>query len=228
MKRHKCVVVDDEPLARALIINYINQLSDLELVGEFNSGIEVRNYLKENSVDIIFLDINMPDLTGMDLLISLENDQKVIFTTAYPQYAVEAFEYNAFDYLLKPISFDRFLKSVEKINKTHSRAKTQIIEKSITVKENKRLYKVSLKTIHYFEAYGDYVKVHTTEKTYTVKDRLSNYDKLNQSTFIRTHRSYIVNLDKIDFVEGNQVSISGNKIPISAGYKDGFFSAYNT
>lgn len=225
MKKFKCIVVDDERLARALIINYISQLSDLELVRELKSAIEARAYLESNEVDIIFLDINMPKLSGMDFLKNINSNGLVIFTTAYPEFAVDAFEHNAFDYLVKPISFDRFLKSIDKVKK-HLVNTDSGETNSITIKESKRLYKIQLDEITYLEAYGDYVKVYTSEKMYTVKKKLTDFEKTLKDDFIRIHRSYIINLDKIGFVEGNQVNISGNKIPISSRYKDTFISRY--
>ena len=227
MPNYSCIIVDDEPLARKVIIEHVNEFDELELKGEFKSAIEARVYLEDNEVDIIFLDINMPKLSGMELLKYINSNGLVIFTTAYPKFAVDAFEHNAFDYLVKPISFDRFLKSIDKVKK-HLATTDSVESNSITIKENKRLYKIQLDEIFYLEAYGDYVKVHTSEKMYTVKKRLTGYEKILKKQFIRIHRSYIINLDKIDFVEGNQVSISGNKIPISSGYKDTFISRYKT
>lgn len=227
MHKYSCIIVDDEPLARQLIAEHVEELSELDLKGQFKSAIEARSFLDNNTIDIIFLDINMPKLTGMDFLRNINSDGLVVFTTAYPEFAVEAFEYNAFDYLVKPISFDRFLKSIDKIKNQFSSSESHDAH-SITIKENKRLYKIKMDTILYLEAYGDYVKVHTSDKMYTVKDRLSNYENLLNADFMRIHRSYIINLSKIDFVEGNQVSIFGNKIPVSSGYKDEFLSRYKS
>jgi len=212
MPNFSCIIVDDEPLARKVIHSHVSEFEELELRGEFKSAIDARSYLQNNEVDIIFLDINMPKLSGMDFLKNI---------------AVDAFEHNAFDYLVKPISFDRFLKSIEKI-KQHLSTKETTDTSSITIKENKRLYKIQLEDTLYLGAYGDYVKVHTTDKMYTVKNRLSNYEKLEDRQFMRVHRSYIINMDKIDFVEGNHVSISEKKIPISNGYKDNFLSRYKS
>ncbi len=225
MSNYKCIIVDDEPLARKLIAEHINELKELDLVGEFRSAIEAKNFASENQVDIIFLDINMPKLSGMDYLKNHHNDGLVIFTTAYPEFAVEAFEQNAFDYLLKPISFDRFLKSINKV-KTHLDGQVSDKSQSITIKENKRLYKLPLDHILYIEAYGDYIKIHTADKVYTIKETLSHYEKVLDQDFRRIHRSFIIRMDKIKFVEGNQLSINNTKIPISSGYKESFMSRY--
>lgn len=226
MNNYSCIIVDDEPLARKIISDHISELSELTLLGEFKSAIEVRSFLENHNVDMIFLDINMPKLSGLEFLKTIDSEALIIFTTAYPEYAVEAFEFDAFDYLVKPISFQRFYKSIEKVKKHFSSSAAQTID-SLTVKENKRIYKLPLDTIGFIEAYGDYVKIHTNEKVYTVKDRLSNYDKLKTNNFMRIHRSYIIHLDSIEFVEGNQVSIGGQKIPVSGGYKEAFFNRYN-
>ncbi len=227
MNNYSCIIVDDEPLARKIISDHASELSELSLMGEFKSAIEARSYLENQNIDIIFLDINMPKLTGIEFLKTIDSPSLIIFTTAYPEHAVDAFEFNAFDYLVKPISFQRFYKSIEKVKKHLAPSENLAID-SITVKENKRLYKIDFDTILYIEAYGDYVKIHTKEKTYTVKDKLSNYARLAQHNFLRIHRSHIIRMDKIEFVEGNQVSIAGIKLPISGGYKEAFFGKYNT
>jgi len=226
MPSYNCIIIDDEPLARKIIANYIHELDELILKGEFKSAIEARTYLEQEKVDVIFLDIDMPKLSGLDFLKSIDSEALVIFTTAYPEFAVDAFEYDAFDYLVKPISFQRFFKSIEKVKRQLQSSGTTTTD-SITIKENKRLYKLPLRSISIIESYGDYVRVHTHEKVYTVKARLSEYEKLETSRYMRIHRSYIINLDRIDYVEGNHVSIGDTKVSISSSYKDAFLTRYN-
>jgi len=221
MSKYKCIIVDDEPLARKVIEDYISEFADLELRASLKSGLEAKQYLDENSVDIIFLDINMPRLSGIELVRNFDINALVIFTTAYPEYAVEAFEYSGFDYLVKPISFDRFLKSIEKA-KTHLKAKPLANEENefLIIKENKRLYKVAQKDILYLEAYGDYVKVITTDKNYITKDKLSSLSNHVYNSIIQCHRSYYINIDQVEYLEGNHAMIAGDLISISNSYKE--------
>ena len=226
MNRYNCIIIDDEPYARSLIATHIEEFRDFAITQEFKSAIEARTFLEDNKVDVVFLDINMPKLSGIDFIKNINSDALIIFTTAYPEFAVDAFEHNAFDYLVKPISFNRFLKSIEKIKDHLQSDKTQKND-SMTIKENKRLYKVSLNDISHIEAYGDYVKIHTSARTYTTKSKLSNYENLNLNFFIRIHRSFIINIDKVDYMEGNFTSIADKKIPISSSYRDGFIAKYH-
>lgn len=227
MNKLSCIIVDDEPLARNLLKEYISDLNEINLIGEFKSAIEARDFLKSSQVDVVFLDINMPKLSGIEFVRNLKTKALIVFTTAYPEFAVEAFEVQAFDYLVKPISFERFLMCVEKVKLEKSK-NSEKQSQFITLKENKRLYKINLNDILHLEAYGDYVKVYTVEKVFLIKERLSNYEKLSADFFLRIHRSYIVNLRKIEFVEGNSVSINSIKIPIAQSYKDIFNKKFKT
>ena len=220
MNKLKCILVDDEPLARKILKSYIDQMEDLELLTELKSALELKEYLSKNSCDIVFLDINMPLLSGLDLIKNFKLDAYVIFTTAYPEHAVDAFEYDAVDYLLKPIPFERFLKAVDKVRNMRDSDTPQTSANWLLVKENKRLYQVPLNKIYYLQAYGDYVKIICADKTYLTKDKFSELLKKLNSRFQRCHRSYSVNLDHIQYLEGNQVFINDGYIPLSLSYKD--------
>ena len=219
--KYSCLIVDDEPLARKVLQEYLEDIPDITIALECSSAVEAIKYLKTNQVHIIFLDVNMPRLSGFQMLDQLENAPEVIFTTAYPEFAVDAFEVNAFDYLVKPISFDRFLKSCNRIvqhleneERAYSEDKPYII-----IKENKRLYKVLMDNIHYAKAFGDYVRIFASDKTYITKDRLHNFGTNLPQNFLQVHRSFIVNLNHIEYLEGNHLRIKGEKIPVSESYK---------
>jgi len=218
---YKCLIVDDEPIARKILIEYLADLTDIEIVGQLKNAIEVTDFLVNNEVDILLLDINMPRLSGVQLLKNLKNPPLVIFTTAYSEFAVEAFELEAFDYLVKPISFDRFLKA---INNAKKRLKEGEIKtenaRLFTVKEGKRIYKVELSAIYLVQAYGDYVRLYTKEKTYLTKDKFNNIKAILTDSFLQVHRSYIINLEYLDYLEGNQVQIVNQKIPVSNTYRE--------
>lgn len=223
MKQYSCVIIDDEPLARKVIKEYIEALEELNLEAEFKDALSFRNAYPDAWPDIIFLDINMPKLSGVEFVKSFEPDTHIVFTTAYHEFALEAFELNATDYLVKPVSFNRFIKTIEKI-KSLDTASMGSDKSWITVKENKRLYKINHQDIYYFQAYGDYVKIICDNKNHITKSKLSDILKLNIHQFIQVHRSYIVNLEKIEFLEGNHISIQGEKIPVSSSYKEELIS----
>lgn len=228
MRVIKCIVVDDEPLARKVVIDYLERLEEFELVSSFKNGLEAKKFLESNNVDVIYLDINMPLLTGLELVRNFNLGAQVVFTTAYPDFAVEAFEYNSFDYLVKPISFERFLNSSERIKKyfreqTHSEKQAS----NLILKENKRYYKLSQDKILFVQAYGDYVKVITEKKTYVTKEKLRSLSNQLGHVFTQCHRSFFINLDHIDYIEGNHIVIQNEKIPISAKYKEVLFQRFN-
>jgi len=224
MSNIPCIIVDDEPLARKVLREYIEEVEDLELLTEFKSALELKQYMDKvrKEAPLVFLDINMPKLSGIDFARSFNKGSDIIFTTAYPDFAVEAFSLDAVDYLLKPISFDRFLQSIDKVRAGMAQNQSNWI----LVKENKRLYKLKLEEILYLQAYGDYVKIITHEKTYLTKERLSSYHSKLGEEFEQCHRSYIVNLNHVKFMEGNQVQLAEVKIPVSAGYKDRFLRQF--
>lgn len=218
---YQCLIVDDEPIARKILAEYLAELSDLVVVGQLKNGIEAIDFLANNVVDILFLDINMPKLSGVQLLKNLKQPPLVIFTTAYSEYAVQAFELEAFDYLVKPIAFDRFLKAV---NNAKKRLQEQQVGKDFpklfTIKENKRIYKVNFEEVFLLQAYGDYVRIYTKEKKYVTKSKLNLIKTTLPDYFMQVHRSYIINLNHLKFVEGNMVQIATESVPISLSFRE--------
>lgn len=239
----RCIAVDDEPLALDLISKFIEQTSFLELGAKFDNAIQALGYLNETYVDLIFLDIQMPDLSGMELARILEGKTaakkpKIIFTTAYNQFAIEGYKVDALDYLLKPYSYEDFLKAstkafhyFEKLHQqTDNKKDDAFIAPYIFLKVEYQLVKVMLQDITHVEAYKDYVKVHLTNKPNPLLSLMSmkNMEELlPSSTFMRVHRSFIINLDHIDSVSKNMVNIGKHQISVSDNYKDDFLTFIN-
>lgn len=223
----RCIIIDDEPLAIALIAAHISKIPNLEVVATSNNALDGFEVLKSKQVDLIFLDIQMPLLTGIEFLKSLSNPPKVIFTTAYREYAVEGYELDVVDYLLKPISFDRFFKGINKYFKTVESTNSTAVDTTekeqnsgfIYVNVNKKHYKVLFSEILYAESLKDYVQIHTKEKTIITKDKISDFEQKLPKHFIRTHRSYIVNMDKITAYTAHDVELGSLEIPIGVSYK---------
>ncbi|WP_271767814.1 LytR/AlgR family response regulator transcription factor [Aquimarina algiphila] len=234
-----CITIDDEPLAHKVIKNYCEDLSFLTIEKECYSAFEAMSYLNENQVDLIFLDINMPKLKGLDFLRTLSNPPLIIVTTAYQEYAIEGYELNIIDYLLKPFSFERFLKAIGKArdqkklmegaNSNQSTSVTNAVintDESIFIKGDKKIHQISLNSILYLESLGSYVKIHLGHETITSLDRLTNFENmLPKKQFLRIHRSYIVALKKIQTIEGNRIKIEGVHIPIGSVYKHNLIEA---
>ncbi|WP_158856791.1 LytR/AlgR family response regulator transcription factor [Lunatibacter salilacus] len=232
-KKISCIAVDDEPLALALLSRFIEQTQFLSLEGKFDSAIEALNYLNKNAVDLIFLDIQMPDLTGMELARILQgkaaNQQpKIIFTTAYNQFAIEGYKVSALDYLLKPFSYEEFLRAS---SKAYQAFETNTIDEVgnklpyIFLKVEYQLQKVFLKEIICVEGYKDYVKVHLTGKLHPLLSltSLKNMEEiLPKDQFMRIHRSFIISLDQIQSVTRNNVNLGDINITVSDHYKDNF------
>lgn len=221
-----CMVVDDEPLAVKVLEKYIGELPYLNLTGKCSSAIQATEQLQHQSIDLLFLDINMPKISGISLLKALPAPPLVIFTTAYPEYAVEGFELEAVDYLLKPFSFERFLKAVNKAAKyleiTNKQPETEKTRTSgnLIIKADRKLYPLPYDQLLYLQAYGDYVKIFTKDQTYLPKMTLQSLEKeLPADQFIRVHRSYLVALEAIQYIEGNHLTIDGQIIPIAAAYR---------
>jgi DNA-binding LytR/AlgR family response regulator len=220
-----CIVVDDEPLARQLILSYIDQVPDLQCLGSYQTAIEAFAALHQYQVDVIFIDIEMPGITGLNFIKSLKIHPKVVFITAFTEYAVEAFEIEAADYLVKPVMFERFLKAVQKVGLKKNElqfAQQQTPDiSSIFLKVDRRLVKVDLASIIYIEGLGDYLKVHTVGQTYISYMALGKLEALLPSSkFIRIHRSTIINKSLIQFIEGNFVRINDFDLSIGLTYRD--------
>ena len=220
----KSLIIDDEPLAINIIKNYLEQIEDFELINTFSNAIDGLNFLKSNTVDVIFLDINMPVLDGLNFIKSLENPPLLIITSAYDQFAVETYELDVLDYLIKPIEFPRFMKALNKVNRRLENNKTLTDTTNdrpyIFVKiDKKKMKKIFLDEILTVESLKDYLKINTLTGKYIIHSTLSDFTNLLPTNdFIRIHRSYTVAMDKIDAVEGNSVEIEGLRYVIGRSY----------
>lgn len=230
-----CIIVDDEPLAIEIIESYIERLEGINLVAKCNNALSAFEILQNQSVDLIFLDIQMPKLTGLDFLRTLNNPPKVIITTAYRDYAIEGYELDVIDYLLKPISFERFLKSIGKVYKTESAAsitndtKLPSEDAYIYLKADKKMVKVLLKEILYIESLKDYVRIKTAKKEVITHQTISYFEqKLPEDCFMRVHRSFIVPLNKIETFTATQIEVPGKEVPIGRLYKNQVMSVLNS
>ena len=222
---HSCIIIDDEPLAVNVIKNHLQEIGSVNIVETFNSAIEALSFLKENTIDLIFLDINMPLLDGLNFIKSLEKKPLIIITTAYDEYAIKTYELDVLDYLVKPISFPRFLKAVNRaLRKVNSRSSTSNLKiakrEHIFIKvDKKKMQKIYLDEILVIESLRDYLKITTITDRYIIHSTLSNFtDKLPSSNFIRIHRSFTIAIDKIDVVQGNSVEIDGIRYVIGRSY----------
>ena len=214
-----CIIVDDELSSQKVLKHFISKTEVLQLRATCSNAAEAFEFLQLNTtIDLIFLDINMPNQSGLDFYKNLKHPPKVIFTTAYPQYAVEGFEVEALDYLLKPISYQRFLTAIGKAIKLFSEG-TEISD-FIILKENKALHKVFFDDILYVEAFGDYVKVHTTNKTIVTHSTFKNLKEKLPDHFMQIHKSFCVNTNKLEQIKGNTVIIDTHTIPIGQTYKE--------
>lgn len=228
MNTINCVIVDDEPVARNVLETFVAKIPNLELVKSCKNAMEAFEVANQQKIDIFFLDINMPDISGLSLAKSINQKAKIIFTTAYREYAVDGFNLQAVDYLLKPISFDRFLQSIHKYFEGVSFIDSEIkIEKSVLkndfifVRSERKMIKINFDEIRYVESLSDYIKIHSADKTITTRETISNIEtKLPAKNFLRIHRSYIVNLKKMNSYTNEFVEIGKNAIPISRTYKE--------
>jgi len=227
----KCLLADDEPPARELLASYINRLDDLELCGQCADSLETFKYLQKNEVDLLFLDIQMPGMNGLELIKSLHNPPRIVLITAYREYAVEGFELDVLDYLVKPVSFERFLKTVSRYHhysvNAHSHdtepAKDTFENAYMFFKVNKEMVKIFLKDILYIESIKDYIKIVTPDKSYITYQRI-NYmeEKLPESNFVRVHKSYIVAVPRIKAFRSDTIKIGQVDIPVGRHYKKNF------
>ena len=225
--RIKCLIIDDEPLAINVIKNYLEPLENFEVINTFSNPIEGLNFLKNNTVDVIFLDINMPVLDGINFIKSLENPPLLVITSAYSQFAIETYELDVLDYLVKPIEFPRLMKTLNKIskrleNKAASPQESNPDSPFIFVKiDKKRMKKIFFNEILVIESLKDYLKINTTTGKYIIHSTLSDFtDLLPEKNFLRIHRSYTIAIDKIDAVEGNSIEIEGLRYVIGRSYID--------
>ena len=223
-----CIIIDDEPLALELLEEYVSKIPYLKLLASFENSFKALNFLKENEVDLIFLDIHMPDFSGIDFFKSLQNPPRVIMTTAYAEYAVEGFELNAVDYLLKPFSFNRLLRATDKLYDLMQKGPVTITERDhlqvddyIFLKSTHNIIKVNLSDIEYIEGYKDYLKVYVGEQQpiLTIKSLKALENVLPQDAFVRIHKSYIVSINKIKSYRKGKVKIKDKYLPIGDSYK---------
>ncbi|MDG2195085.1 MAG: LytTR family DNA-binding domain-containing protein [Polaribacter sp.] len=225
-----CLIIDDEPSSQMVIKTFLDRIDFLQLSGVCNNAVEAISELNRNpTIDLLFLDINMPKISGLSFYKSLQHQPFVIFTTAYPEYALEGFEVNAIDYLLKPFSFDRFFIAVNKVvEKFNTKNDNTFQEEFIIIKADKKLHKITLNNIYYIEAFGDYVKIYLQNSyllTYSTFSKM--LDSLPSKKFIQTHKSFAINLSRVTLVDGNQVVLSSLKVPIGQKYKAGFIKRIN-
>ncbi|WP_276135138.1 LytR/AlgR family response regulator transcription factor [Polluticoccus soli] len=232
MRALTCLIVDDEPLARSIIESYLKQLDNFAAPVQCNNALEALKLINEGfRPDVMFLDINMPVISGIDFLRSLKEPPPVVLTTAHREFAVDAFELHALDYLVKPISFDRFLKTVQRIYDHYSMGSEPVVTHAakrdyIFLKQNAKMLKVNFDDILYVEANKDYINVCTPGKKMLVSMSLKEIEEeLPADTFIRVHRSYIVNVHKIQATYGNVIEVEGQEIPIGTNYKEAFMKA---
>lgn len=226
-----CLIVDDEPLARNLLKDYIGKVPHLTLVDSCSNPLEALDVLNKKSIDVLFLDIQMPEITGISLLKTLHKKPLVILTTAYSQYALEGYELDVVDYLLKPITLERFLRAIDKVNQRvitspagESEPKTNdIASPFVFVKDGTKLVKIMLDDVLYVEGLKDYVTIHTKEKKVITLQRLKSLeDQLPADKFIRIHHSFIIAIAAIDVIHKSEVQIGGAIIPISDSYRKNF------
>ncbi len=226
----RTIAIDDEPLALRLVSDYISKTPFLEQVGAFDNPLDAIDFLSTESADLIFVDIQMPDLTGIEFARSLENTPKIIFTTAYEKYALEGFKLNAIDYLLKPFSYEEFLKAAQKARK-QSELESSVLpsieanSQFLFLKSEYKIRRINFNDILYIEGLKDYIKVYTTgedKPVLSLNSIKSLEQKLPEDQFMRVHRSFIVNLNKIDTIERSRIIFGKTYIPVSDQYKDKF------
>ena len=231
----KALIIDDEPLAQNVIKQYALKIPSLDIIGACNDAICAQEFLHKTDVDLLFLDINMPKLSGISFLKNLNKDVLVIFTTAYSEYALEGYELNAIDYLKKPFSFERFFKAFVKAeelyhlkNKAESSSENDVDTDFLFIKSNKKSVRINFNDILYIEGLGDYIKIHVRNNRFVTNLSMKKiHSLLPQDRFYRTHKSFIISVDKIDTLEGNMVSINGEKLPIGNSYRQDFFAYIN-
>jgi len=220
----KCVLIDDEPLAIKVLQNYFTNFTDFEVIGTFNNSLEALDFINSTTVDAVFLDINMPMMTGFELISLIENKTKVIITTAFREFAAESYDLDVLDYLVKPIPLPRFIKCINKITteynlKNNIKVETTKGDSHIFIKVDKKMMKINIEEILFVEGMKEYIKVVTPDKTYiTHKSLTSLSEELPSDRFLRIHKSYVIALNKVKSIEGNRIQIQSYTIPIGRNY----------
>jgi len=223
-----CIIVDDEPVARDILLKHLSQVEAVNVVASCKSAIEAFNVINDKKVDLIFLDINMPSISGLSFAKSINRDIRIIFTTAYREYAIDGFDLQAVDYLLKPVSFERLLQALNKYigENTYLKKSEPLLADSdrpdhFFARSDRKMVKICFDEIQYIESIGDYVKIHLEGKTVVTRESMSGIEaKLPQSAFLRTHRSFIVAVDHIDSFTSEYIEIGKKQVPVSRTYKD--------
>jgi len=222
-----CIIVDDEPMARDIIADHLAKIDRIEIIAMCNNALEAFNKINSQKIDLIFLDIHMPEISGISFAKSINKEIKIIFTTAYREYAIDGFDLHAVDYLLKPISFVRFLKAVNKYRTLMNTAVTVVdvnedvvVNDHMYVNSNKKFIKINFKDILYVESIKDYVRIHLKDTTVITKDSITNFELKLPQDFLRIHRSFIVNTSKVSAFTKVDIEIGDKEIPIGASYKD--------
>jgi two-component system, LytTR family, response regulator len=224
----RCIIIDDEPNAISILRRYADKLDFLQTVATFRDPVKAVDFLNHEQVDLLFVDINMPELTGLQLLSVLNHQPLVIFTTAYSEYAVESYEYNAVDYLVKPILFERFVKAVNKAAAQLQLQKTSDIttpdqKEILHLKSGTQVHRVSKSDVLFFEKDANYIIVHTKDKKIMLRGNMPDvYRYVSANEFVQVHKSFIVNLAMIDIIEVHQLTVKGNKIPVGHTYREAF------
>ena len=215
-----CLIVDDEPLSQEVLVDFVNECPELKLSGVCKDALEAGKVMQDEMIHLLFLDINMPRLSGISFVKSLKNPPLFVFVTAYPEFALEGFEVDAVDYLVKPVSFERFRKAVNRALERFPQAANALPD-HIMVRSGKKNYRLNFDEILYLEAQGDYVKFITTEHKLMVHGRLKQFfNQLPGDQFIQIHKSFIISISKVVYLEGNQVKIGEHKLPVSLNYKE--------
>ena len=230
----RCLIVDDEPPARELLISYISKLDDFEVVDQFNNALETFNYLQKNTIDLLFLDIAMPKMSGIELIKSLHYAPSVILTTAFREYASDGYDLDVLDYLVKPISFDRFMKAIGKYHHYLPKAlndhqhEVAFDQAYFFLKVNREQVKVYFRNILYIACIKDYIKIVTAEKTYITYERLTHMEeKLPEGRFLRIHKSYIISVGHVRTFRNDTVSIGNLTLPVGRVYRRNFLDIFN-
>ncbi|WP_297096592.1 LytTR family DNA-binding domain-containing protein [uncultured Draconibacterium sp.] len=227
-KKIRCIIVDDEPMAREILESHLRKIETVEIIALCKNAVEAFNVISSQPVDLVFLDINMPEISGLSFAKSINNAVKVIFTTAYREYAVDGFDLQAVDYLLKPISFGRLMQSINKYlseNQQVTFEESARIEpeksESIFVRSDRKMIKINFPEILYIESLADYIRIHLVDKTIVTRETISSIEaKLPQQDFLRVHRSFIVAVNAIDSFTAEIIEIGKKQIPVSRSYKD--------
>ncbi len=220
-----CIIVDDEAIAREIIASHVAQIETIEVIAQCKNAIEAFNFISNNKVDLIFLDINMPEISGISFAKAINKDIKIIFTTAYRDYAVEGFDLQAVDYLLKPIAFERLLQAVNRYFEVASTTIDTTLTTTesndfIFVRSDRRMLKVDFNAIIYVESYSDYIKIHLQDETITTRETITSIEaKLPKTQFLRIHRSYIVCIAKIQSFTNEHITVNRKALSISRSYK---------